>query len=74
MAERKAYHQLDPIRLNRKAFDALPLRQEVKGEAYKDGQQYRDATYPNEVFVWTAYPKGAETKGEWLMAAVDIGG
>jgi hypothetical protein len=123
MAERKAYHQLGPIRLSLQAFDALPLRQEVKGEA-KDGQQYRDAAYPNEVFVWKAYdapvkgewtapseeikdperlpdrpegqnglkdgvlyrnakgvvrawrayPKGQEIKGEWLMAAVDIGG
>ena len=74
MAERKAYHQLDPARIGRKDFDGLPFRQDVKGERYKEGQLYRDRTYPDEVFAWKAYEKGAETEGEWQMGAADVQG
>jgi len=51
--------QLDPVRIKRKDFDALPFREDVKGEMYKEGQLYRDRTYTEEVFAWKAYPKGA---------------
>ena len=74
MAVRKQYHQLDPIRFSRKNFDALPFRQDVKGEKYEEGTVYRCRNYPEEVFLWVAYPKGAETKGEWQMGAAEIEG
>ena len=74
MPERKGYHQLDPVRIKRKDFDALPFREDVKGELYKEGQLYRDRTYTEEVFAWKAYPKEAETAGEWHMGAADIQG
>ena len=72
MAERKAYHQLDPVKIKRAEFERLPLRQEVKGEKYVDGARYRDAVYAEDVFTWQSYPKGAETKGEWQSAAADL--
>jgi len=69
---RQAWHQLDPVEMSQKDFDKLPFREDVKGEAYKDGESYRARAYPNEVFVWVAYKKGGPTKGEWHMAAVEI--
>lgn len=74
MAERKAYHQLDPVRISKKDFDKLPFRADVKGELYKEGQLYRDRNYPAEVFAWKAYQKDAETAGEWHMGAADVQG
>lgn len=72
MVERKAYHQLDPVRISRKDFDALPERADVRGASYKEDQLYRDRAYPAEVFRWKAYPKVAETAGEWQMGAADV--
>lgn len=69
---RRAYHQLDPKRFGQKSFDKLPFREDVKGEKYEDGAIYRARSYPNEYFVWKAYKKGAETKGEWQMGAVEL--
>lgn len=69
---RQAWHQLDPVEMSQKDFDKLPFREDVKGEAYKDGELYRARAYPSEVFVWVAYEKDAPTKGEWHMAAVEI--
>lgn len=69
---RKAWHQLDPIKMSKAAFEKLPDREDSKGERYVDGQKYRAKQYPNEYFVWKAYPKGAETKGEWQMGAVEL--
>lgn len=74
MADRKAWHQLDPVKMSQKKFDSLPFRDEVKGEKYEEGQVYRSQTpgYENEVFTWHPHPKGAETKGEWRMGAADL--
>lgn len=69
---REAWHQLDPVEMSQKEFDELPFREDVEGEHYKDGELYRARNYPEEVFVWVAYEKGAPTKGEWQMAAVEI--
>ena len=68
---RKPYHQIDPVKLRKGAFEKLELRENVKGEKYKEGVAYRDAMYPNEVFYWQPYPKG-KVKGEWHMGAVDL--
>lgn len=74
MAERKQYHQLDPVTLTQKDFDGLPFRHRVKLEKYVEGQLYRDVHYPEEVFLWVPYPDGAETKGEWRMGAAQVKG
>lgn len=73
MAERKSWHQLDPVKMSRRTFEGLPYRTDVKGEKYEEGKRYRDHNYPNDVFIWEAYPKGSETKGEWQMGAADTG-
>jgi hypothetical protein len=74
MATREAWHQLDPVKMRRGDFEKLPFREDIGSEGYKGKPQfYRSRTYPNDVFVWTAFDKGAPVKGEWQMGAVDLG-
>ena len=72
MATRQAWHQFDPVKIRRAEFEKLPFREDVKGEAYKDGARYRSRSYPDDVFVWEAFERGAKTKGEWQMGAAEI--
>jgi hypothetical protein len=68
---RKTWHQLDPVKMGQKALEKLPYREDVKGEKYENGAKYRSRTYPEEIFVWKAYPKGSDTKGEWQVGGVE---
>lgn len=60
MAQRKAYHQFDPVFMSRKKFEGLEARGHVKAPAADT--YYRDPAYPEEVFTFHPAAKGEGEK------------